>query len=324
MRNVLRLVHLIEVQSAPCRICMPHEKSPAARLAPEMTLSREGTNDALVNPTTTLIHYGPTPSRWINNTSTPVRLSPTPLYFLALSGLSKTKVYRNTYVCNLCLLTLTISFTADLYPGAPSHNVPMSAALLWACSNVDGVRALRRRSFAYALSVVVLLSLFMDIDFLASDLKVERRVILCSVVWCGAGVSANNVYSLMNDILPSSFPPYTHALPLDCTNCVCVSSSSSLFAYLSCVSFVFVAFLFGSLTQAYALSQLEQEDDDLQRVIVENNMHTFGRIIVGIVAGLKALSWQGLLATSPQVCRTFVLSTSSLFSSFVVGFFSTS
>ncbi|CAM9199784.1 unnamed protein product [Scytosiphon promiscuus] len=132
------------------------------------------------------------------------------------------KVYRNTYVCNLCLLTLTVSFTADLYPGAPSHNVPMSAALLWACSNVDGVRALRRRSFAYALSVVVLLSLFMDIDFLASDLK------------------------------------------------------------------------------AYALSQLEEEDDDLQRVIVEKNMHTFGRIIVGIVAGLKALSWQGLLATSPQ------------------------
>lgn len=83
------------------------------------------------------------------------------------------KVYRNTYVCNLCLLTLAVSFTADLYPGAPSHNVPMSAALLWACSNVDGVRALRRRSFAYALSVVVLVSLFMDIDFLASDLKVR-------------------------------------------------------------------------------------------------------------------------------------------------------
>lgn len=85
------------------------------------------------------------------------------------------QVYRNTYVCNLCLLTLTVSFAADLYPGAPSHNVPMSAALLWACSNVDDVRALRRRSFAYALSVVVLMSLFMDVDFLASDLKVRVR-----------------------------------------------------------------------------------------------------------------------------------------------------
>lgn len=61
---------------------------------------------------------------------------------------------------------------ADLYPGAPSHNVPISTALLWACSNVDGVRALRRRSFAYALSIAVLVSLFMDVDFLASDLKV--------------------------------------------------------------------------------------------------------------------------------------------------------
>eukprot|EP00903_Cladosiphon_okamuranus_P016208 g14956.t1 len=132
------------------------------------------------------------------------------------------KVYRNTYVCNLCLLTLTVSFVADLYPGSPSHNVPMSAALLWACSNVDAVRALRRRSFAYALSIVVLVSLFMDVDFLASDLK------------------------------------------------------------------------------AYALGQLEEEDDDRQRVIVEENMHTFGRIVVGVVAGLKALSWQGLLATCPQ------------------------
>ena len=53
--------------------------------------------------------------------------------------------------------------------------------------------------------------------------------------------------------------------------------------------------------QAYALGQLEEEDDDLQRVTVEKNMHTFGRIVVAIVAGLKALSWQGLLATCPQV-----------------------
>lgn len=84
----------------------------------------------------------------------------------------RNQVYRNTYVCNLCLLTLVVSFMADLYPGAPSHNVPISTALLWACSNVDGVRALRRRSFAYALSIAVLVSLFMDVDFLASDLKV--------------------------------------------------------------------------------------------------------------------------------------------------------
>lgn len=56
-----------------------------------------------------------------------------------------------------------------------------------------------------------------------------------------------------------------------------------------------------SRAQAYALDQLSEEDDDLQRVIVEKNMHTFGRIVVGIVAALKALSWQGLLATCPQV-----------------------
>lgn len=49
------------------------------------------------------------------------------------------------------------------------------------------------------------------------------------------------------------------------------------------------------------MGQLEEEDDDLQRVIVEKNMHTFGRVVVGIVAGLKALAWQGLLATCPQV-----------------------
>lgn len=83
------------------------------------------------------------------------------------------QVYRNTYLCNLCLLTLTVSFAADLYPGVPSHNVPLSAALLWASCNVDGVRALRRRSFAYALSALVLISLFIDVDFLASALKVS-------------------------------------------------------------------------------------------------------------------------------------------------------
>ncbi|CAM9235093.1 unnamed protein product, partial [Laminaria digitata] len=132
------------------------------------------------------------------------------------------KVYRNTYLCNLCLLTLTVSFAADLYPGVPSHNVPLSAALLWASCNVDGVRALRRRSFAYVLSALVLISLFIDVDFLASALK------------------------------------------------------------------------------PYALIELEQEDDDLQGVIVGSHMHVFGRIVVGTVALLQALSWQGILATSPQ------------------------
>lgn len=85
------------------------------------------------------------------------------------------QVYRNTYLCNLCLLTLTVSFAADIYPAVPSHNVPLSAALLWASCNVDGVRALRRRSFAYALSGLVLISLFIDVDFLASALKVNVR-----------------------------------------------------------------------------------------------------------------------------------------------------
>lgn len=83
------------------------------------------------------------------------------------------QVYRNTYVCNLCLLTLVLSFTADLYPGVPSHNVPLSAALLWASSNVDVVRALRRRSLAYILSTAVLLSMFVNLDFAGSDLKVR-------------------------------------------------------------------------------------------------------------------------------------------------------
>lgn len=62
---------------------------------------------------------------------------------------------------------------ADLYPAAPSHNVPLSAALLWASCNVDSVRGLRSRSFAYCFSVTVLLSLFMDVDFLISALKVR-------------------------------------------------------------------------------------------------------------------------------------------------------
>lgn len=50
------------------------------------------------------------------------------------------------------------------------------------------------------------------------------------------------------------------------------------------------------------MSELDEEDDDLQRVIVERHMHAFARIVVAAVAVLKALSWQGLLATSPQVC----------------------
>lgn len=107
-------------------------------------------------------------------TTRPLILLPPPT-LAPIPACRNDQVYRNTYVCNLCLLTLTVSFVADLYPGSPSHNVPMSAALLWACSNVDAVRALRRRSFAYALSVVVLVSLFMDVDFLASDLKVRPR-----------------------------------------------------------------------------------------------------------------------------------------------------
>ena len=64
---------------------------------------------------------------------------------------------------------------------------------------------------------------------------------------------------------------------------------------------VFLTFARPSI-QPYALSELEQEDDDLQGVIVGNHMHAFGRIVVGTVAVLQALSWQGLLATSPQVC----------------------
>lgn len=82
------------------------------------------------------------------------------------------QVYANTYVCNLCLLTLTVSCLADIYPGVPSHNVPVSAGLLWAACNVDSVRALRRRSLSYALSGLVLLSLILDLDFLASGNKV--------------------------------------------------------------------------------------------------------------------------------------------------------
>lgn len=53
--------------------------------------------------------------------------------------------------------------------------------------------------------------------------------------------------------------------------------------------------------KTYALAQLEEEDDDLQRVVVGKHMYVFARITVGILAALKALSWQGLLATYPQV-----------------------
>lgn len=49
------------------------------------------------------------------------------------------------------------------------------------------------------------------------------------------------------------------------------------------------------------MSQLEEGDDDLERVVVGKNMHKYGQIVVGVVAALKALSWQGILATSPQV-----------------------
>lgn len=52
--------------------------------------------------------------------------------------------------------------------------------------------------------------------------------------------------------------------------------------------------------KTYALAQLEEEDD-LERVVFSKHMHTFARITVGILAALKALSWQGLLATYPQV-----------------------
>lgn len=54
--------------------------------------------------------------------------------------------------------------------------------------------------------------------------------------------------------------------------------------------------------QASALSELEEHDDSLPGVILANDMHSFGQIMVGVVAVLKGLSWQGLLATSPQVC----------------------
>lgn len=62
---------------------------------------------------------------------------------------------------------------------------------------------------------------------------------------------------------------------------------------------------FGALTtciaQTYALEELEEQDDSLPSVNMENDMHVFGRAAVGVVAVLKGLSWQGLLATSPQV-----------------------
>lgn len=76
---------------------------------------------------------------------------------------------------------------------------------------------------------------------------------------------------------------------------------SSVFAYACSLLDTFVHYSLFCTRKAYALTQLGEEDDDLQRVIVEKHMHTFGRIIVGVVAGLKALSWQGLLATCPQV-----------------------
>lgn len=96
----------------------------------------------------------------------------------------RVKVYRNTYVCNMCLLMLTVSFVADLYPGVPSYNAPLSAGLLWASCNVDAVRALRRRSLSYMLSTLVLLSLITDAGRLVSGLEV--RVLLVLLVSHGA------------------------------------------------------------------------------------------------------------------------------------------
>lgn len=78
----------------------------------------------------------------------------------------------------MCLSTVIVSFAADLYPGVPSHNTPLSTALLWASCNVDTVRPLRRRFFIYTLSIMVLLSLFVDLDFLASPTRVCTRLSL--------------------------------------------------------------------------------------------------------------------------------------------------
>lgn len=55
------------------------------------------------------------------------------------------------------------------------------------------------------------------------------------------------------------------------------------------------------IAKTYALEELEEQDDSLPGVVMEYNMHVFGRVAVGVVAILKGLSWQGLLATSPQV-----------------------
>ncbi|CAM9534325.1 unnamed protein product, partial [Choristocarpus tenellus] len=81
-------------------------------------------------------------------------------------------VYRNSKVCNVCLVTLAVSFALELYPGGPTHNTAFAVSLLWAANNIDDVRPLRRRGFFYALSLLGLLTLCMDLDFLASDLKV--------------------------------------------------------------------------------------------------------------------------------------------------------
>lgn len=232
---------------------------------------------------------------------------------------------------------------ADLYPGAPSHNVPISTALLWACSNVDGVRALRRRSFAYALSTAVLVSLFMDVDFLASDLKVPAThtwtYCTCAVRFLHFFHGSLDVYACISkwtgrskkDIAAGKYiyfccclrevrgrqvqRPWVRSCDGKRVAASCVNMLGPSLSHYVCTRRMFrptrsnnryhlcllESCAFGLSVQAFALSQLEEEDDDLPRVIVERNMHTFGRIVVGIAAGLKALSWQGLLATFPQV-----------------------
>lgn len=72
---------------------------------------------------------------------------------------------------------------------------------------------------------------------------------------------------------------------------VCVTTETSV---VSCSNLL-------STVQTYAVYEFNLRDGGLDGTILENDMKPFARVIIGAVAMLKAFSWQGILATSPQV-----------------------
>ncbi|CAM9141602.1 unnamed protein product [Chrysoparadoxa australica] len=79
-----------------------------------------------------------------------------------------TTVYKNPHVVRMCLLLVLLSFLLDLYPAVPQYNTAFAAASLWASTHVDNNKALAKRSFYYIFSVVALMTVFFDLNFMTS------------------------------------------------------------------------------------------------------------------------------------------------------------